>query len=385
MIAISGAGISGLTLALSLEKRGIPYFIFDSETKNAKFGSGTLLTPNATRIYRQLGVLDKILENSQRIYSWGFVDRKFRLLKRIDFSALETAPGAHHLGIHRANLRNILLEAIPESRFKWSAKASNIRMNENDIELTLIFDDGLKKNENLKVDWLIGADGIQSEIRKLIYPEIKPEFAGSTVWRGILPKSEWDEAGEDAYEAWVDGARFGVISIGLKNVMWFSVISQNSPLGNKKLKKEEWVSFVGRLDKRLLSLVEKTDEKDINQTDVYEIRVKEPWRQKRVIIVGDAAMGATPNMGQGVNPAIEDAYGLAVAFEKTSALKEIDRFLEKRKNKTEKLERMSKIMEGAVNVKNPTLARIRNAIMRLTPDRIAELGLEQAWEVEDLE
>lgn len=379
MIAISGAGISGLTLALGLEKRGIPYFVFDPGKRDAQFGSGTVLTPNATRIYRQLGVLDQLLKQSQRLYCWSFVDRKFQILKRIDFSALENAPGAHHLGIHRARLRDVLLQAIPESRFKWETKI--IKTEEQKNQLKVLF----HNNETILVDWLVGADGIHSEIRKSIYPHIEPEFAGATVWRGILPKSHWSEPLEDAFEAWVDGARFGVIGVGNEEMMWFAVLPQEQPLLDQRLAKEHWVKSLKRLDKRFLVLVDQTPEEKINQTDVYEIRVSESWRKERILIIGDAALGATPNMGQGVNPAIEDAYGLALAFEKTSNVKMIDRFLEQRKHKTEKLERLSKIMEGVGHVKNPTLAKIRNAVMRLTPDRIAEWGLEQAWDVEDLE
>ena len=57
-ILVAGAGIAGLTAALAFARRGFKVELFERTKNFEDFGAGIQLSPNATRILQQLGVLD---------------------------------------------------------------------------------------------------------------------------------------------------------------------------------------------------------------------------------------------------------------------------------------------------------------------------------------
>jgi salicylate hydroxylase len=59
-IAIIGAGIAGLTLALALRQRGVAAEVFEQASELTEIGAAVGLAANATRELRRLGVLDAI-------------------------------------------------------------------------------------------------------------------------------------------------------------------------------------------------------------------------------------------------------------------------------------------------------------------------------------
>ena len=65
-VIIAGAGIAGLTAALAFAERGYPVKLFEQAQRLEAAGAGIQLSPNATRILRKLGVLDRLLPAAVR-------------------------------------------------------------------------------------------------------------------------------------------------------------------------------------------------------------------------------------------------------------------------------------------------------------------------------
>ena len=83
-IVIAGAGIAGLTAALAFAERGFPVKLFEQAKQLEAAGAGLQLSPNATRILRRLGVLDRLLADAIRPEAVVLKDaRSLRELARV--------------------------------------------------------------------------------------------------------------------------------------------------------------------------------------------------------------------------------------------------------------------------------------------------------------
>ena len=87
-----------------------------------------------------------------------------RWLARIDAAALEAELGTAALGIHRASLHRILREALPAGDLVAGSAVTAVPAD---------------------ADLVVGADGIDSTIRGLLWPGTAAVYAGSTAWRGV--------------------------------------------------------------------------------------------------------------------------------------------------------------------------------------------------------
>ncbi|WP_292584190.1 FAD-dependent oxidoreductase, partial [Mesorhizobium sp.] len=104
-VVIAGAGIAGLTAALAFAERGYPVTVFEQARQLEAAGAGIQLSPNATRILRQLGVLERLLPHAVRPEAVVLKDAAaLRDLGRVPLGqAAERRWGAPYLAAHRAD------------------------------------------------------------------------------------------------------------------------------------------------------------------------------------------------------------------------------------------------------------------------------------------
>ncbi|MER9776361.1 FAD-binding protein, partial [Mesorhizobium sp. M0220] len=106
-VVIAGAGVAGLTAALAFAERGHRIKLFEQAQHLEAAGAGIQLSPNATRILRQLGVLDRLLPTAVRPEAVVLKDAAtLRELARVPLGqAAETRWGAPYLVAHRGDLQ----------------------------------------------------------------------------------------------------------------------------------------------------------------------------------------------------------------------------------------------------------------------------------------
>ena len=174
-VTIIGAGLGGLTLALTLKKFGIPTKLVELRTPDYDIGGAIMLSPNALRI------LDSV-DAYQRVRSKGF---SFKTLTFKTDHDLETT-GKYYFGdagmygydalrIYRSLLIAELRAMVQEQgiAIEYGRKFSHV-VSEDERAVTFAFADGRTETAAL----LIGADGIHSKVRKYISPDIVPLYSG---------------------------------------------------------------------------------------------------------------------------------------------------------------------------------------------------------------
>src|SRR5699024_5913411 len=105
--------------------------------------------------------------------------------------------GFANVAIHRIDLQNILLRHLPVETVEWDKKCIRIVSN-GDHRYKINFEDG----ETAYGDYVIGADGIHSTVRKLFFPGAKIRDVKQICWRGVMVADLPGKFHHQATEAW---------------------------------------------------------------------------------------------------------------------------------------------------------------------------------------
>ena len=187
-VLIAGAGIAGLTTALSLHAAGIEARLAESAPELKPLGAGINLLPHAVRELTELGLGPALAATGIATREQAHFDRHGGLIW--------SEPRGRGLGyswpqysIHRGELQMILLAAVRE-RLGEKAVLTGTRVTgftERDGAVEIL----LSASPNgtgvtAEADALIGADGLQSAVRAQLHPgQPPPRWNGVMMWRGV--------------------------------------------------------------------------------------------------------------------------------------------------------------------------------------------------------
>lgn len=187
-VLICGAGIAGLSAALSLHAAGMYVGVVDATREFTPVGVGINILPHGTRELVELGLADELASTGVPTEELIYCDRKG---SRICAEPRGVAAGYRwpQYSIHRGELQMMLLGAVRE-RLGAAAVRSGLaveRFEQSDVGVTVELRDrrsGALVVESAKV--LVGADGIHSAVRAQLHPgEGAPVWNGIHLWRGV--------------------------------------------------------------------------------------------------------------------------------------------------------------------------------------------------------
>jgi 2-polyprenyl-6-methoxyphenol hydroxylase-like FAD-dependent oxidoreductase len=323
---IVGAGIGGLTTALFLNKHGIDCEVFEQAPAIQELGVGINLMPQAIASFDEICMLP-VLER------WGIAPE--HLFYRTDrgLTVWDEPRGRcaglpyPQISIHRGRLQRLLYDAN-ESRAPGRVHVDRTftSWRETDGHVEAQFMSAAGKRFAATGEILIGADGIHSRLRRILFPdEGVPRWSGRLMWRGL---ANWPKFGDGKHfvVAGSNDARLVVYPIAagetddtlLTNwVFVYRAAEDGSPLQGR----EDWQ---GRADRaRCLKMLESVAIPDLDiralasaSENIWEYPMcdRSPlprWSFGRVTLMGDAAHPMYPYGGNGAAQAILDAKSLA--------------------------------------------------------------------------
>ena len=157
---------------------------------------------------------------------------------------------------------------------------------------------------------VIGADGIQSKIRRCLFRDTKIRSSQQICWRGVC-KFQLSKTYKNIFtEAWGKGNRFGFVQIAPNLVYWYAVKTMEQPYSFYMT--TDWSKLFQDYDSITQELIANTPKTTIHVAELEDLLPLKNWHRKGVCLLGDAAHATTPNMGQGACQAIEDAYVLSL-------------------------------------------------------------------------
>ncbi|SFW15752.1 FAD-dependent monooxygenase [Cellulophaga fucicola] len=306
MYVIIGAGIGGLTTALAFEKLNIPYHLYEKAATINAIGAGIWLAPNALKVFEWLGILDQIKLAGNSIDRITIATSTLKTLTDSKQDDAKEQYGYSTVAIHRAELQKVLAKNVPTDKISWGKGLSSYVENKENITLTFL--DGT----TTKTDYLIAADGINSVIRKQLFPESEIRYSGQTCWRGVTSFSIGEEFNHRGLEMWGKETRFGISRLSKDKTSWFAVVKSKPFLtDNREILKEDLLARYADYTSIVKDLIANTDINAILRNDIIDLKPIKKWYSNRVCLLGDAGHATTPNMGQGGAQAIEDAYFLS--------------------------------------------------------------------------
>jgi len=376
-IAIIGAGIGGLTTAIALEQKGIDYHIFERFTEVKKIGAGIWLAANALQVFKSLGLLEAIENKGNAINQITIGETDLTPIIENNQESIKAKFGFTVVAIHRAALQEILLDKIPKEKihFGKSFKSYEIQSNQ---KIKFSFEDGT----NHISDYLIGSDGINSYVRKQLFPHSQIRYSGQTCWRGVAETSLSSDFNHRVYELWGNQIRFGISKISENRYYWFAValdkaMQKDEPnhLRNKLL------SIFSTFDKNVSKLITSTPSDQISRNDISDLKHLSKWHNNKVCLIGDACHATTPNMGQGGAQAIEDAHVISHLLTKHEPEKAFQEFERIRKPKVKFIVNQSWNTGKMAHMKYGT--RIRNSLFKLLPTKLIEKRMLDMYSIEN--
>jgi 2-polyprenyl-6-methoxyphenol hydroxylase-like FAD-dependent oxidoreductase len=370
---VVGGGIGGLTAAIALGRAGVEAVVFERAEELREIGAGITLWSNAVKALKKLGVYDAIREAGGAELGGEIRSWRGERISRITADQLRSRFGEANLALHRADLQGALLAALPQGTVRLGAEF--VGFAEDGAGAVARFADGSEEWGDL----LVGADGIHSSVRAQLFGRSALRYAGYRAWRGVADVGYGLVPEEAGLNLWGRGSEVGVVSIGRERFYWF--MTRNAPEGEAEGaagRKREVLDLLRGWYGPARTAVEATGESRILRNDIYDRDPLKRWGAGRVTLLGDAAHPMTPNLGQGACQAIEDAVVLARCLGDGGEVDSSLRLYEARRiPRTADVVRRSRRAGRILQLENPLLCRLRNAVARSTSARAQLRQLER--------
>ncbi|WP_299315958.1 FAD-dependent monooxygenase [uncultured Aquimarina sp.] len=365
-ISIIGGGIGGLVTALSFDKLNISYRLYERAESLKEVGAGIWLSPNALQVLEWINPkMLKEIQNAGNIFNRILVaDHKLNPISDSSQSFVQEKFGYTTMAIHRGKLQQILYKYVAQENIELNKNFKAYSQNK-DQSLKVNFIDGSFVNTNS----IIGADGINSNVRKQLFPNSKLRYSGQTCWRGISDYDIKNKLESVGFTLWGKKLQFGVSKITEGKVYWFAVkLSAPNLTDDKENLKKELTNMFSEFHPLVNNLIKNTTENKIFRGDLSDLELLNKWNSGNICLIGDAAHSMTPDLGQGGAQAIEDAFYLSNFINNLTTIETAcQSFFNYRKEKVEKLVKQSRLT-SKIAITNRFTEKIRNFILKNTPE-----------------
>jgi len=318
-IAIAGAGVAGLALAIRLRQSGHGVTVFEARD-HAGLAEGVFLTlaPNGMNALRLIGADGEVAEAGIATTAIEILDERGRRLALMDQSDHAEAFGAHSVTIRRGTLADILIRHAEEAGVTLHFGSRIVGVTDAPTGVSVETAGGTW----MGFDLLAACDGLRSTVRRIAFPDYpEPHFTGLIGTGGFVEVPELAPTDGTMRMTFGREAFFGYIKAPGEPVYWFDSYPQD-PSAPAPADPRAYAALLRRLhrddpreNREILAGVEGID----RDYPIFDMPALPVWHRGNVVLVGDAAHAVGPHAGQGASIAIEDAIVLAACIEAEAA------------------------------------------------------------------
>jgi len=329
--AIIGAGTAGLATAILLAREGNNVTIFEQVDELSPVGAGLLLQPAGLAVFEHLGVLDKALSLGARVTGLEGQLPDKRLLVNSHYH--EASANLYGLGIHRATLCHVLTQKLSEysSQITWRMNHSVESFEEHTNEVRLF---GMHQTH--KFDAVLIANGARSQLRPKAWVKVDQAYPWGAAW-SIVPECQVLDS--KILHQFYDRSKImmGILPTGaiptvphqrLSSVFWSLPTPQLQSFLQDEQAKQTWLKQVSerwpKVAEWLKEILYNSQTQPTWLSANYRDVVMSQFGQGRIGVIGDAAHAMSPQLGQGANMALLDAWAFSHSLQQAQKNQNID-------------------------------------------------------------
>lgn len=319
-IIIIGGGIAGLTAALALQRQGRRVHLYEQADHFGDVGAGLTLTQPASRGLFSLGLREAIE---------GAADIPSRA-GGADYQTGERLPGTEKMKplgesgdipyfyqIHRADLHAILVEAVTANDpAAITLGRQLVDVTQDETGVTATFADGLQVHK----DVLLGADGINSRVREVLFGKEDPRFTGQIAYRFLVPLKDVEPFMHLGPSVNYVGPKRSLLRYVIRHgtlVNGVAFVRSESWTGegwSTPVETEELLEKFAGWNEDIQGLIRYAPKEGTRKWALFDRDPLPAWTRGRVTLMGDAAHPMLPFLGLGAAMGVEDAVVLGRAF-----------------------------------------------------------------------
>ncbi|KAM0716680.1 hypothetical protein Q7P37_008125 [Cladosporium fusiforme] len=342
-VAIVGAGVAGLALAMGLQKKGISFAIYESAKEYSVVGAGIGFGPNGMQaldliepgfrpLYEAICTTNKG-EGAENVFFEGkLLDEGLGQYQPWFGNSAWGHPDYARKSAHRKELLDIMTSFIPIETVHFNKSLESVEQHPDKVVLK--FTDG----EAAQATLLAGSDGIKSVARKDVLgpsyaDEVAPVYANAYAYRAVLPMSEvYPILGADSDVAKnyfghgrsivtyriTSGNEFNVLFVKSDPNPW---VIEEKPMTETVSHEAMMADFEGQnMDPRLVQILAKVRP---TKWGLFHHPRTSAYYRGRSILLGDSAHASLPYQAAGAAQGVEDALLLTEVLAKIAEAHEI--------------------------------------------------------------
>ena len=366
-VLVAGGGIAGLASAIALEQAGLEPLVLEQSPELSEIGSGIGIQPNGIRVLNGLGAADHVLRVGVRIDTSELrrMDSGQTIFGESYTARAERFGGVYMVCLHRADLLESLSVRVPPERIRVGSRVVALEECPDHVVAQL------ESGEEVVGDVLVGADGLRSTVRTILFGEHPARFTGFAAWRGTIPAADMPPGFEPhSFVAWLGPHRHAMTFPIRSDLQTF-----NGFVPTTEILREEWGpsgdledlrrSFAGATPE-VLRLIDRMTSALI--TPLYFRDPLPVWGTERVVLLGDAAHPTLPSSAQGAGQALEDSVTLAACLRRAGSQDGVPaalaEFASRRQPRTAAMLTFGRVNFAMFNEPDPVQMRARDGRMR---------------------
>jgi 2-polyprenyl-6-methoxyphenol hydroxylase-like FAD-dependent oxidoreductase len=369
---IIGAGIAGPVAAILLRKIGIRAEVHEAWPYSTGIGGGLQIAPNGMRVLAAIGLAEEVIARGAICESFDFYSKSGSRLGSVNRN-MQQRFGLPSVNLCRATLNETLVNRAWCENVELYFEKRLVGIEDRpDRPVVAHFADG----STAEGDFIIGADGVHSAVRRHVIPDgPKPFDTGLVGFGGFVPRAllERHAIGPRIETTFGQSGFFGYgfcSSDPGQGVLWWSTqpshgkdaatfraMDQGAIRRHLQDFHRGWHSPIPEI----LDAAE-----NIVVTDTLDVATLPTWSRGRALLVGDAAHATTPHAGQGASMALEDAMRLVSLLQQQQDLgATFQNFESERRPRTERIVALARRRGNQKREFTPAGAWFRDRLLKL--------------------
>lgn len=366
-ILIVGGGIAGLTLARLLRQRGFSPVVAEKADEYGEEGYVIVLSPAGGRVLKGLGLYGKLEELGVKLGRYEVANSDGELINSYSTQSLAEKYGPN-VAIYRPELIDLLREAVDPGSVRMDTIVEDI--HQENLAARVTFGDG----ETEDFDLIVGCDGIDSGVRRMVFGEADKTYSGMTGWGFWVEPME--RVSSSSLEYWGEGKAIGLFPTRDRLCAVAAIKAPertpDPPEGRIGRIRENFGDFGGVVPR----ILERLDRPEEMWHDDFVYLLAKRWHKGRIVLAGDSAHAFSPTSGLGAAMAMESAAVLAEELCRADSWR-ISRALEfyeaRRKQRVRKLQRGARVFDRIPVAESLAVTKMRDlALSHLPEERFAE-------------